>query len=462
MYICGPTVYDYVHVGHARTYIAFDVIRRYFEHVGFDVILIINITDIDDKIINKARETKRPWEEIAEYYIKDFFEAMKLLNVKPAKVFPRVTNHIDDIIYMTRALLEKGHAYVADDGSVYFSVDKVEHYGALSKQRPEELIAGARVEVNPYKRNPLDFALWKAWKPNEPWWASPWGPGRPGWHIECVAMSTRYLGHRFDIHGGGQDLIFPHHENELAIARACLGPESFARYWLHTGLVMIGGKKMSKSLRNIVPIKELTSKYDVEVIRLYLASTHYRKPLDFNYEGLEQYREVLNTLYTAHDYLASLLKEKALDLKDVSLPQATNDAEQDFLKRISLSVEDFERGMSNDFNTSQAISALIRLARTCIAMTMTEEKLGNSILLYAYSTLRELSEVFGVLSRALPPLNLEALIYELVDLIVEVRSELRSRKLWSLSDRIRDRLLKVGILLNDTRFRTLWKWRRYA
>lgn len=460
MYVCGPTVYDSMHVGHARTYVAFDIIRRYLEHRGYKVFMVINITDIDDKIINRANELGKSWDEIVSYYTEDFFKCLETLNIRSVYAFPRVTEHISDIINLVQALMSKGYAYLADDGSIYFSIDKVKDYGILSGQRLESLIAGARVEVNPYKRNPLDFALWKAWKPKEPWWSSPWGPGRPGWHIECVAMSVKYLGVRFDIHGGGQDLVFPHHENELAIAKAYLGSNAFARYWLHTGLVTIKGEKMSKSLGNIIPLEELLKKYNEEVLRLYLASVHYRKPLDFKFEVLDQYREVLNTLYTAHDYLISILRDRTLELYELSTPTTTNNFESKIIDKINLAVSEFEESMSNDFNTPQALSALIKLAKICINISSSEEQLSDSLLLYAYGKLKSLSNVFGVLSHRMPPIDIEKLIYKAIGILIEVRSELRKRKLWELSDKMRSELNKMGIVVSDLKTKSLWRWQR--
>ncbi len=459
MYVCGPTVYDLTHVGHARTYVAFDIIRRFFEYLGYEVKYVVNITDIDDKIINRALEEGRSWKEIAETYTEDFFRVLKILNIKPANHYPKVTEYVSEIVNIIQDLVRKEYAYVADDGSVYFSVSKIPDYGILSKQKLEKLIAGARVEPSPYKRNPLDFALWKAWKPKEPWWSSPWGPGRPGWHIECVAMATRCLGPLFDIHGGGQDLVFPHHENEIAIAKAHLGG-GFAKYWLHTGLVTIRGEKMSKSLGNIIPVYEVTKKYDPEALRLYLASVHYRKPLDFKYEGLEQCSRILETLYTAHDYLKGILGERELTSKDLTPPKDLTEKEGEVLEQLERLKESFERHMCEDFNTPRALSDLIKIAKLCINLVTIEEKLSNYVLTHAYKVLVSLSEVFGVLSRREPPVNLRELVYELVDLILEVRSKLREKREWELADSIRSKLNELGILLNDARTRTLWKWRR--
>ncbi|HIP89105.1 MAG TPA: cysteine--tRNA ligase, partial [Thermococcus paralvinellae] len=274
MYVCGPTVYDYTHLGHARTYIAFDVIRRYLEHRGYTVLMVMNFTDIDDKIIRRAQETGEDPKELAEKFLKYFLEDMKALKVKPADIYPRVTEHIQDIIKFVEKLEEKGYAYEGSDG-VYFEVQKFKDYGKLSGIKLEELRKGARVEPGEGKRNPEDFALWKKAKPGEPKWDSPWGEGRPGWHIECSTMSTKYLGEQFDIHGGGNDLIFPHHENEIAQTEACTG-KRWVRYWLHTGFVMVKGEKMSKSLGNFVTIRELLQRYSPEVIRFFVLQKHYR------------------------------------------------------------------------------------------------------------------------------------------------------------------------------------------
>ncbi len=295
MYVCGPTVYDYTHIGHARTYIAFDVVRRYFEHKGYTVMMVMNFTDIDDKIIRRANETGENPRELAEKFLRYFLEDMGALKVKPADIYPRVTEHIGDIVNFIKKLEERGYAYEGGDG-VYFEVKKFKDYGKLSGIKVEDLVKGARVEPGEGKRNPEDFALWKKAKPGEPKWESPWGEGRPGWHIECSTMSTKYLGESFDIHGGGNDLIFPHHENEIAQTEACTGHE-WVRYWMHTGFLMVNGEKMSKSLGNFTTIREALKRYDPEVIRLFVLQRHYRSPLDYTEEGMEHAKNNLERLY---------------------------------------------------------------------------------------------------------------------------------------------------------------------
>jgi len=457
--VCGPTPYDYTHVGHARVYVFFDIVRRYFEYLGLEVKLVVNFTDIDDKILNRARSEGRDWREITETYIKDYYEVCEKLHIKPAYKNPRVTEHIQDMVDAIKKLIELGYAYVTPDHSVYFDVTKVPNYGELSHQKIEELIAGARVEPEPYKRNPLDFALWKGRKPGEPWWETPWGPGRPGWHLECVVMATKYLGQVFDIHGGGQDLVFPHHENELAIARVLHGPSSFARYWMHVGLVTIKGEKMSKSLGNIVLVKDVLAKYNPEVFRLYIASTQYRKPLDFAMEHLEQYRTILDTLYTAHDYLKEVIKERGT-VTSID-PDRLSDRERDAVVKVNSYVEEFEKYMNNDFNTPKALSTLISLAKYIITTIVTsEEKLSTEVLSYIYSTYLDLCNVFGVLNEVTPPVNYEKLVHELIDLVLEIRSDLRKIKLWELADKIRAKLSELGIAVSDYRLKSYWKWRR--
>ncbi len=457
MYVCGPTPYDHTHVGHARAYISYDIMRRFFEYLGYKVKLVINITDIDDKIINRAREEGVSWRDISERYTRDFFETLEKLHVKHADAYPKVTDHVKEIVEMVSKLIEKGHAYVTPDGSVYFSIESVPRYGEFSGQDIKSLIAGARVKPEPYKRNPLDFALWKAWKPGEPWWGSPWSPGRPGWHIECVVMSSKYLGEVFDIHGGGQDLVFPHHENEVAIARAYFGEGKFARYWLHVGLLTVRGEKMSKSLKNIVPVKDLLAKYDSEVYRLFVASTHYRKPLDFSFEKLDQYVEVLDTLYTAHDYLASELASREVTLEQaLKAPEELSEEEKRHIAEVEKLRREFEEAMANDFHFGEALAAYIKMARH-IMVKVTREKIPTAALTHIYKVYVGIGEVFGVLNNRAPPKNLQDLATQLIKLVTSVRQELRKRKMWELADKIREEARKLGIEFHDTRDRTLWK-----
>ncbi|HDN75914.1 MAG TPA: cysteine--tRNA ligase, partial [Acidilobales archaeon] len=347
MYVCGPTVYDYTHLGHARTYVAFDIIKRYLMLKGYDVIHVQNITDIDDKIINRAKEEGVSWRDIADKYLKDYMDALDKLNIK-VHLHPRVTEHINDIIEFIKELIDRGYAYVAPSGSVYFDVDKYEDYGRLSGRLSRELW-GQEEEFVKEKKNPYDFALWKAAKPGEPWWESPWGRGRPGWHIECSVMSSKYLGDQFDIHGGGQDLIFPHHENERAQSEARFGKRPWVRYWLHAGLFKVGGEKMSKSLGNIITLREAFKKWNPEVIRLWLATIHYRRPIEFSEDALRQaekaYVRLIKSVETLKKLLRSSDPDYSLDGRDIEL-----------LKKILNIRRGFYESMDDDFNTSKAFS----------------------------------------------------------------------------------------------------------
>ncbi len=448
-YVCGPTPYDSMHVGHARTYSFFDTFKKFLKYLGYNVILVINFTDIDDKIINRAREefgkdSYIRWHEIPERYIREYFEICQKLNIENAEYYPKVTEHVKDMIDAIKILIENDYAYIAPDGSVYFDVTKIPEYGSLSKQDIDKLIAGARVEPEPGKRNPLDFAVWKAWKPGEPWWESPWCPGRPGWHLECVVMSSKYLGIPFDFHGGGLDLVFPHHENELAIAKALYGKYELARYWIHVGLVTIHGEKMSKSLKNIVPIHEVLKKYDGEVLRLYYSMTHYRKPLDFSFEGLSDAEQLLKTLYAAHDYALQLLREA----KDER-------AEQD--NDIISSVNDIERAfitsLADDMDTPRAVSELVNLARIITTkLIYMPDKTSKETVLYVRERLVKLGNTLGILYK----IDIPKILFDTIELIIETRKELRKQKIFEIADNIRSKLTEMGIIVTDTRVRTYW------
>ena len=453
MYVCGPTVYDETHIGHARCYVAFDVIRRFFEYLGYNVKMVVNITDIDDKIIRRAWEEKVSWREISEKYTKDFFEAIKILNIKPATHYPKASEHIKDMINMIEKLISKGYAYVAEDNTVYLSIEKIPKYGELSGQKIEELIAGARVEPGPYKRNPLDFALWKPWKPREPWWDTPWCPGRPGWHTECVIMSVKYLGEVFDIHGGGQDLIFPHHENELAIAKAFLGMGKFARYWIHVGLLMIRGEKMSKSLHNIIPVREIVRKYDPELVRACLAVVHYRKPLNFSFELLEELKPNIKTMYRAYYYLAGIIRRRGLDVEGI-LEEKEAKIPQNFMQIV----KEFEEAMCQDFNTSKAFSSIIAYAKQIIARLGELEKLGEQELVGILSKYLRMCDVLGLLYKRIRIANPYKVLEKLIDLILDLRCDLRAQRRWDIADRIRDILKVVGVEVEDRRDRSYWSW----
>lgn len=445
-YVCGLTPQDEPHVGHARTAVFFDVFRRYLEYLGITVKLVTNFTDIDDKIIEAAhREFGNDisrWYEIPSRYIARYLEYMDRLYVKRAYTYPKVTENIEDMVRWIDELVKRGNAYVVD-GSVYFDVTKVPNYGDFSGQKISELIAGARVEPEPGKRNPLDFALWKAWKPNEPWWSSPWGPGRPGWHLECVVMSSKYLGVPFDFHGGGQDLVFPHHENEIAIARVYFGLRYFARYWMHVGLVNVRGEKMSKSLGNIVPIKDVLDKYDPEAVRLYFLNTHYRKPLDYNDDGIKAMENVIRGIYASYDYLTQMMSEA---------PDRSDGDEEVVKEAIGYMVK-FEGAMNDDMNTPAAISELVNLSSYINSKIIYQSRgISKYSLSQLFNVLMYMGQILGVLNRT----SINTGMVDFINEIVKVRARLRERKLYDAADEIRSMLEKFGIILSDYGQRTYW------
>lgn len=435
MYVCGPTVYDKCHIGHARCYVAFDLIRRYLEYKGYTVKYVENFTDVDDKIINKSKETGEDPLDIAERYIAEYFQDMDALNVKRADVYPRATEHISDMISFVRALVEKGTAYQSD-GDVYFSVEKSKDYGKLSGVDKEQMKAGARIAVDEKKRDPLDFALWKKAKEGEPKWESPWGEGRPGWHIECSTMSQKHLGRTLDIHGGGQDLIFPHHENEIAQSEAYTGKQ-FVRYWLHNGFVTIKEEKMSKSLGNIVPVEELLQTHSPETLRYFLVASHYRKPIDFTEGNIKEAYKASQRLLNTVDTIKAALRE---DLTG-----------EDFSPRSYR--EKFEEAMDDDFNTPLALSALFELARET-NRRIEEKRVSKESLEEVLKTFLDLGDVLGLFFHA----EIEELSEELLVILVDIRENARAQKLWDISDSIRDRLKEIGIVLEDTPQGTRWKF----
>jgi cysteinyl-tRNA synthetase len=437
MYVCGPTVYDKCHIGHARCYVAFDVIHRYLEYSGYDVKFVENFTDVDDKIIKKSQETKRDPLELAEQYIKEYFQDMDALNVKRADVYPRATEHIEDMIAFVKKLVDTKAAYVVD-GNVYFSVDKADGYGKLSGVNIDEMKAGARIAVDENKKSPLDFALWKKAKPGEPKWESPWGEGRPGWHIECSTMSQKHLGETLDIHGGGQDLIFPHHENEIAQSEAFTG-QQFVRYWLHNGFITIKEEKMSKSLGNIVPVGELLKRYSPQTLRYFLVASHYRKPVDFSEESIEEAGKAFNRLSNTMDLIQNALKE----------PTGDEEFSPDEYRKK------FEEAMNDDFNTPEALSALFELARET-NRRIEEKSINKESLEKVLETFRELGDVLGLFFHR----EVEELSEELLNILIEVREKAREKKLWDISDAIRDQLKGLGIILEDSPHGTRWKFSR--
>ncbi|MBI3980228.1 MAG: cysteine--tRNA ligase [Chloroflexi bacterium] len=431
MYVCGITPYSAAHVGHAMSYILFDTITRYLRYRGYEVRHVQNFTDIDDKIINRAAALGITPQELAERYINEYFADMAALNVRRADVYPRATHEIPWMIEVIGGLIDRGHAYAAD-GDVYFRVLSDPDYGKLSHRTLDSLMAGARVEPGAAKEHPMDFALWKGAKPGEPTWESPWGPGRPGWHIECSAMVLHHLGEQIDVHGGGQDLIFPHHENEVAQSESFTGLDPFARHWLHNGLLRLGEEKMSKSLGNLVTIREALAQHSADGIRLFVLSSHYRSPLTYSDEGLsgsDRGAERLRLAATA----AGPLEGTALDAGRYRTA--------------------FETAMDDDFNTPQAMAALFDLARE-----INRARDEGRVVVGAQATLRELAGVLGLTLAA--PAGEEMAASPFIDLLVTVRSDLRAAKQWALADRIRTGLGDLGIVLEDTPQGTVWKHKR--
>lgn len=445
MYVCGPTVYDYTHLGHGRTYVVYDALKRYLNLRGFNVVHVMNITDIDDKIIRRAHEEKRDWRDIVEEFQKDYLDVLGRLGVR-VDHHPRVTDHISDIIDFIQDLIEKGYAYVAPSGSVYFEVDKYEKYGELSGRLEKELWS-QEPDFLAEKKKPYDFALWKASKPGEPYWESPWGKGRPGWHIECSVMSSRYLGDRFDIHGGGTDLIFPHHENERAQSEARYGKDSWVSIWMHTGLLMVGSDKMSKSLGNIVPLKEALKRWEPGTLRLWYLHVHYRKPLYFSEESLDQAEKLRKRITGAFELLMKLSRETRdlhyLDEKDLELA-----------RQILALNNEFHLALSEDFNTAKALAVVNELVS--IIHREIQYKPRFMLISLSQKLLRSFNHVFGVFEERELPEELESLVDDLVKIIVETRRELRKRGLYELADNIREELQRLGILLMDRGLETTW------
>lgn len=437
MYVCGPTVYNFIHIGNARPLIVFDTVRRYFEYRGYSVNFVSNFTDVDDKIINKANEEGVSTTEIAERYIKACKENMDALNIMPATYNPRATEEIDGMIEMISELIKEGHAY-EKNGTVYFRTRSFEEYGKLSKKNIDDLMAGARIDVNDEKEDALDFVLWKPKKEGEVYWDSPWSEGRPGWHIECSVMSKKYLGEQIDIHAGGEDLIFPHHENEIAQSECC-SHKTFANYWMHNGFLKVDNKKMSKSLGNFYTINEILEKYDGQVLRLFMISSNYHGPINFSFEGLDATKNALARLRSAY----TLLKEKLQRAKDGE----SNDKLLDSLDDIK---KCFIDAMDNDFNTADAVTQLFeltKLANISIDDTSSKADVNSCISLFD-----ELSDVLGIVLE-----EKELILEDEILNLIEERKLAKKNKNFVRADEIRDNLLKQGILLEDTREGVRWK-----
>ena len=439
MYACGPTVYNYIHIGNARPLCIFDILRRYLEYRGYNVKFVQNFTDIDDKIIRRANEEHVDFSEISERYIKEFWTDADGLNVRHATINPKATENIDAIIQIISTLIEKGYAYEAQ-GDVYFSTEKFKDYGKLSHQPLEDLEAGARIMVGEVKREPMDFAVWKAAKPGEPAWDSPWGKGRPGWHIECSAMNWRYLGDTIDIHCGGQDLIFPHHENEIAQSE-CFTGKPFAHYWMHNGYINVDNVKMSKSLGNFFTVRDVAEKYGYEPIRYLFISAQYRSPINYSTDIIEQCISALNRLYTCRDSLDFELKNAA---------DAEHDGDKAIIDGFDKYREQFIAAMDDDLNTADAIASIFELVRD-INTNVVGKTPSKALVEGAIAMFDELTGVLGlVYNRKTETLDSD------VEALIEARTNARKEKNWAEADRIRDQLKEMGIVLEDTAQGVKW------
>ena len=451
MYVCGPTVYNYIHLGNARPIVVFDTLARYFEHKGMEVEFVQNFTDVDDKIINKSMEEGTSASEVSEKYIKYFFEDISKLNILESVKRPKVTENMAEIIEIIQKLIDNGFAY-EKDGDVYFEVKKYKDYGKLSNQKIEELELGARIDVSEIKKNPVDFALWKKKKDGEPFWESPWGQGRPGWHIECSAMAKKYLGDTFDIHGGGQDLVFPHHENEIAQSK-CAYHGNFANYWLHNGFIQINGDKMSKSLGNFFLLREILEKFSGNVVRLFILSTHYRKPINFSFENMEDTKKALQNIVKSMNKFENIVEK----YKNEKIENIKN---SEFSQKIDEFDKKFEEAMDEDMNTPQALATIFDQIRETNKLISTNESEFSTIyyeIKKSYDSLKEkIENVFGIAIEVENAVKEEdgenmELTKKLIELLIKLRSEARSEKNFKLSDEIRDELKALGVEIKDNK-----------
>lgn len=439
MYVCGPTVYNFIHIGNARPMIVFDTVRRYFEYKGYDVNYVSNFTDVDDKIIKKSIEEGIPASEVSERYIAECKKDMEAMNIKPATHHPKATEEIDGMIDMIAHLIEEGFAYEVN-GTVYFRTRKFEDYGKLSKKNLDDLSAGIRIAVSDEKEDPMDFVLWKPKKEGEPAWASPWGEGRPGWHIECSVMSKKYIGDTLDIHAGGEDLIFPHHENEIAQSECC-NHTVFSKYWMHNGFLNIDNKKMSKSAGNFFTVREISEKYPLQVIRFFMLSAHYRSPLNFSDTLVEASQNGLNRILTAVDMLRR--EKENLPEREADETEIVN------TKTVEELVKKYEEAMEDDFNTADAISAifeLVKLANT----TVKDGSRGYAELLL--NTIEKLCDILGIITE-----QKEEMLDEEIEALIAERQAARKERNFARADEIRNLLLEKGIILEDTRAGVRWK-----
>lgn len=453
MYVCGPTVYDYFHIGNARPFIVFDVLRRYLRWRGYEVTYVQNITDVEDKIINRAAADGISAQEVAEKYTRAYLEDLEKLGVQPADHQPKATEYINQMIAFIQDLIDKGYAYMLD-GDVYFRVRRFKDYGKLSAKSIDELLEGARVEVDERKEDPLDFALWKGAKPGEPKWKSPWGEGRPGWHIECSVMSMNLLGESFDIHGGGQDLVFPHHENEIAQSEAKTG-KPFVKYWLHNGLLQFEGEKMSKSLGNFEYARDVVKKYGKEAVRLFYLARHYRKPINFTHEGLAESKKAAERVYELLEEIHFELErrsEKALEATALT-PKG-----KEFKNYLDNVKEKFIAAMDDDFNTAGAIGVLFDLVKETNIFRQNIAEADVPLLKQVSDLIRELGGLLGLFQESVPRVKIADLQEELIRVLIDVRNELRAKKEFALADQIRAKLKELGIVLKDKDEGTIWSF----
>ncbi len=436
IYACGPTVYNYFHIGNARPFITFDVLRRQMEREGYEVTFVQNFTDIDDKMIRRANEEGITVQELGERFIAEYYKDAKALGIRPATVHPKATEHIQEIINLVQKLIDNGHAYAVPSGDVYYRVSAFPGYGKLSGQSVEEREMGAseRLDVETDKENPADFVLWKGQKPGEPAWESPWGMGRPGWHIECSAMSMKYLGDTFDIHCGGKDLLFPHHENEIAQSEGATG-KPYVRYWMHNGFINVDNQKMSKSLGNFFTVRDIAKEYDLEAVRLFMLSAHYRSPINFSREQIAAAHASLTRLYTARDNMKHILAAA----KDAELSAA----EKEFVERLAAYEKRFDEAMDDDLNTADAIGAIFELVKDA-NVTLTNES-SKAAVEAALKSLKALTDVLGFLQKEEDALPAE------IQAMVDERAQARKDKNWKRSDELRDAIKAAGYILEDTR-----------